>query len=157
MNRLFQFLLIAFLVSFCISPSADARTRSRRHSSNSSYSTSGRVVQLNSSQYARLVANWRRSPYSFKNRRPVVVDFYATWCGPCQRLAPLMERLAADYKGRVSFYKVDVDECKDLFQSYGFNSMPTVLFIYPNGSSYSYDVGLKFDGFYYDRINSMLR
>lgn len=62
-----------------------------------------------------------------KGKKPVVVDFFATWCGPCMRLSPIMDELAKDYKGKVEFYKVDVDQCKAIAKAYGINSIPFVI------------------------------
>ena len=64
---------------------------------------------------------------------PVVVDFNATWCGPCRRLAPTLEKLAEEYKGKVDFYSIDVDKNKPLALKVGASSIPYVLFISPNG------------------------
>ena len=59
----------------------------------------------------------------------MVADFYATWCPPCKKLSPLLEDLASKYKGKIIFYKVDVDAEHQLAQSMGITSMPTLLFI----------------------------
>jgi thioredoxin 1 len=57
----------------------------------------------------------------------VLVDFWATWCPPCRRLAPTLDALAADYDGRLTVAKVDVDENPDLAQRYGVQSIPTLI------------------------------
>jgi thioredoxin 1 len=59
---------------------------------------------------------------------PVVVDFGATWCGPCQALAPHYEKLAAEFSGKAKLFKVDVDDEGDLAAKFGIMSVPTVLF-----------------------------
>jgi thioredoxin 1 len=56
----------------------------------------------------------------------VMVDFWAEWCAPCRAVAPVLERLAADYQGRVRFVKVNVDEAPDTAAAYGIRSIPTL-------------------------------
>lgn len=58
-----------------------------------------------------------------------MIDFYATWCGPCKAMAPVMETLAEEYAGRVHIYKVDVDKEKRLAALFGVRSIPTFIFI----------------------------
>lgn len=59
----------------------------------------------------------------------LVADFSATWCGPCKKLAPVIEEVAAEFEGKANIVKVDVDECDDLAVDFGIRSVPTVLFI----------------------------
>jgi thioredoxin 1 len=60
---------------------------------------------------------------------PVVVDFSATWCGPCKQLKPIVEELATQYAGKVKIAHVDVDEARQAAMKYGVMSVPTVLYI----------------------------
>jgi thioredoxin len=66
-----------------------------------------------------------------KNERPVVVDFWATWCGPCKMVAPEMEKLAEKYAGAVDVVKVDVDANPRLSQTFNIMSIPTIAFFRP--------------------------
>ncbi len=59
--------------------------------------------------------------------QPVLVDFYATWCGPCQLAAPILEKLAEEFKGQLMVVKIDVDQNRNLASEYGVMSIPTVL------------------------------
>lgn len=69
----------------------------------------------------------------FKGERPAVIDFYATWCGPCKATAPIVAELAAEYKDEIDFYKVDIDQQPELAQLFGVQSIPTFLFIPQKG------------------------
>ena len=60
---------------------------------------------------------------------PCVIDFYADWCGPCKRVAPIMDDLAAKYEGKVKIYKIDTDKERQLSSAFGIRSIPAVLFV----------------------------
>ncbi len=76
------------------------------------------------------------------NEKVVVVDFTATWCGPCRLVSPLMEQLAVEYQGRASVVKVDVDNNKPVFKRFGLRSIPAVL-IFKDGELAETIVGVS--------------
>ena len=63
---------------------------------------------------------------------PLVVDFWATWCGPCRMMAPIVEELAKEYDGKINVGKCDVEECDELAAEFGIRNIPTLLF-FKNG------------------------
>ena len=68
------------------------------------------------------------------SEKPVLLDFYADWCGPCRRLSPLLDELAAEYDGKVYIYKVNVDKEKEIAQAFGITSLPTIVFVPMKGN-----------------------
>ncbi len=71
-----------------------------------------------------------------------LVDFWATWCGPCKMLAPTIEELSKDYDGKCTVAKVDVDECPELARSFGIMSIPTVI-IFKDGEIVDKMIGYR--------------
>src|SRR6185503_14386782 len=77
-----------------------------------------------------------------KSATPVVVDFWAEWCGPCKMIAPVLEELAREYDGKVKIGKVNIDEFQQLAIDYRINSIPTLLF-FKNGQVADQVVGMR--------------
>ena len=67
--------------------------------------------------------------WNYKGELPAIIDFYADWCGPCRRIAPIMEELAEEYEGKVNIYKIDTEDQKQLAGMFGIRSIPAILFI----------------------------
>ncbi len=72
--------------------------------------------------------------------KPVVVDFWATWCGPCLRMAPTFEQLSAEYGDAVKFAKLDIDEAPGIAERYGVNTIPTFI-VFSGGAEKGRKVG----------------
>lgn len=92
------------------------------------------VKEITKSEFTKKVADLEKNKdWKFLGNKPTIIDFYATWCGPCKRLSPIMEQLAKEYNGKVQFYKVDVDKERELATMFGIQSIPSILFIPKKG------------------------
>jgi thioredoxin 1 len=87
---------------------------------------------------------------------PVVVDFYATWCGPCRQLAPTMDSLAEQYAGKIKFVKVNVDESPKLAQKFQVEGIPMLVFL-QHGKTAGTSVGLVAKGDLILRLDTLLQ
>ncbi len=90
------------------------------------------------------------------SRLPVVVDFYADWCGPCRVVSPVIEQLSQGYPGKVKFVKINTDDNQDLAMSFDIMSIPTVL-VFSGGEVKSKVVGAAPASTYKQRIDSVLK
>ncbi len=92
------------------------------------------VKEITKSEFTKKVADLEKNKdWKFLGNKPTIIDFYATWCGPCKRLSPIMEQLAKEYNGKVQFYKVDVEKERELATMFGIQSIPSILFIPKRG------------------------
>ncbi len=89
------------------------------------------TIKLDKKGFLEKVYDFEKNPHTwkFEGSRPAIVDFFATWCGPCKALGPVLEELAGQYADRLDIYKVDVDEERELSGVFGIRSVPTLLFI----------------------------
>lgn len=95
------------------------------------------MTNLTKAEFLKKVADYQSSPdtWNYLGDKPAIVDFYATWCAPCQALGPRLEELAKEYEGKIYIYKVDVDKEAELAAAFNIRSMPTLLFIPMKGNT----------------------
>jgi thioredoxin len=93
-------------------------------------------IHLTKAVFITKVANFEANPTDWKylGDKPCIIDFYATWCGPCKMVAPILDDLAKEYDGRIYIYKVDVDAEPEIAAAYGIQSIPTIFFCPMNGT-----------------------
>mgnify|MGYP003418012795 CR=1 FL=1 len=93
------------------------------------------VVYITTEQFkARIFDYKNEKEWKYQGDKPCVIDFYTTWCGPCKRLAPIMEELSQKYCDQVRFYKADTERERELAYVFGINSIPQVLYIPVEGN-----------------------
>ena len=101
-----------------------------RASEKAASSESGSVKVMTNEMFKQKVFNYTAGKdWKYEGNRPAIIDFYATWCGPCRMLSPKVEEIAKEYAGKIDVYKVDTDAEQVLAQSLGIQNLPTLLFI----------------------------
>ena len=90
---------------------------------------------MTKAEFLEKVYNFEKNPdeWKYEGDKPAIVDFYATWCGPCKMVAPILDELAKEYDGQIVIYKVDTDKEAELASVFGIRSIPSILFIPMSG------------------------
>lgn len=84
--------------------------------------------------FAEKIFDYKSSEeWNFIGELPTVIDFYADWCGPCKSVAPVLEELAEEFKGKINIYKIDTEAQQELAGMFGIQSIPSILFIPKDG------------------------
>ncbi|MBR3728191.1 MAG: thioredoxin [Muribaculaceae bacterium] len=91
------------------------------------------VHSIDQDRFKDVIADWGARDWKMVSPRPVVVDFYADWCGPCRRLAPILREIAHYYQGEVDFYRINVDDNPDIAAAFEIRSIPMLLICPLNG------------------------
>ena len=114
------------------------------------------VKELNAESFSEKVFDMNSEELVFLGDKPVIVDFTASWCGPCQRIAPILEEIAVEYDGKIVVYKVDIDKERALAQAFNVSSIPAVLYIPMNGEEPVMTVGARGKEKFKEEINTLL-
>jgi len=89
------------------------------------------TIQLTKDEFLKKVMNYEENDkvWKYLGNKPAIVDFYADWCGPCKAVAPILEKLAGEYKDEIYVYKVNTENEQELAAAFGIRSIPSILFI----------------------------
>jgi thioredoxin len=100
------------------------------------------IEELNTQSFKQKVWNFDKDK-TFKRvgNLPIILDFHATWCGPCKLLAPHLQAIQNKYKGKLIVYKIDVDKSPELAQKFNVDAMPTIVFM--NNKSFNSELGYR--------------
>ena len=96
--------------------------------------SAGKVIYLTKEEFNKKVVNIEsNSSWKYLGDKPCILDFYASWCGPCRMISPYLDELAKEYKDQIYIYKIDVDKEKELGRAFGASSIPLLVFIPQDG------------------------
>ncbi|MCX6281728.1 MAG: thioredoxin [Bacteroidetes bacterium] len=146
-------LLVMFSMNACSGNPSVSGTSAVTKKTAIEETSQGKVVHLDQAVFRELVWDYKKnsSAWVFEGDMPVIVDFYADWCRPCRSLAPTMDELAMEYKGKIRIYKVNTDDNKELSGLMGISSIPALLFV-PQGTKPNFSLGALPK----DRLKSMI-
>jgi len=117
---------------------------------------SGKPIHLTVESFKEKVFNYETNKeWKYNGNLPCIIDFYADWCGPCKRVAPILEVLAKEYEGKLVVYKVNTEEQRELAAVFGIRSIPTLLFCPVEGQPQAAEGALPKDAFK-EVINNVL-
>ncbi|MBO5843270.1 MAG: thioredoxin [Bacteroidales bacterium] len=121
--RYFNFLLIfSFIFLFSCGEKQTVKTEENKIINQS------KVIEADTKYFIDKIAKIDNETLTYIGDKPTIVDFYASWCGPCKMLSPIMEKLSKKYEDKVNFYKIDVDESSDLANTLKIKGIPTLIF-----------------------------
>ncbi len=91
------------------------------------------IIHLTKAEFVKKVGNIDGKEFRYTGKKPAIVDFYADWCGPCRKLSPVLEEIAAELKGKVYIYKVNVDKEPAIANAFNIEALPTLVFLPKKG------------------------
>ena len=128
MKKIISSLLLLSIITFAACAGKNKENNTENSQSKEVKKTG--TIHLTKAEFMKKVVNYEANPTEWKylGDKPCIIDFYATWCGPCKAVAPILEELAKEYDGQIYIYKIDTDQEQELASVFGISSIPTILF-----------------------------
>lgn len=136
MNKVTKYLALLLFSALAVSCGANTGNQAQAENNHSVSNTeikkekNMKTIHLTKEEFLKKVVDFEGNPNEWKylGDKPALIDFYASWCGPCKTIAPILEELAAEYEGQIYIYKVDTEAEQELAAAFGIRSIPTLLF-----------------------------
>ena len=127
---IFAGLLLAITLTACAGKGKETKTEKQTQQKQLKQDKKMGTIHLTKAEFLTKVSDFETNPTEWKylGDKPCIIDFYASWCGPCRTVAPILEDLANEYAGQIYIYKVDTEAEQDLAAAFGIRSIPTILF-----------------------------
>lgn len=158
MKRLYKLAAMVAGIVIVLASCGNAGARTEKNKDNqatSAQTKSAGVQELNATSFNTKVYDMTAEGLKYLGDKPAIVDFTATWCGPCQRISPILEELAKEYDGKIVIYKVDIDKNRDLANAFNISSIPAIMYIPLDGEPVM-TVGARDKGKFKTEIETVL-
>lgn len=133
MKKILMGVLSALVLTACggASEARSAQNSDQQSEKTSKTTTVMKPIHLTKAEFLKKVVDYEGNPTEWKylGEKPAIIDFYASWCGPCKRVAPILDELAAEYGEKIDIYKIDTEQEQELAAAFGIRSIPTLLFV----------------------------
>jgi thioredoxin len=119
-----------FFFFFPLFSENNSETDNQTTSTSSSQNDEHKVIVMNQNEFIEKIFDYKNNKtWSYKGNKPLIIDFYAEWCGPCKMLAPILVEIQQEYKDKIQIYKIDAEKNRELASAFGVNAYPTIFFI----------------------------
>lgn len=151
MKNLYKTITLAFMLILTLASCGNAGAQNDKKNDNKGKA----VTELNAESFKTNVYDLSKGTLVYLGDKPAIVDFAASWCGPCQRIAPILNELATEYEGEIVIYKIDIDKNRELAKAFNVSSIPAILYIPLDGEPIM-TIGARDKGKFITEIDTIL-